>query len=195
MSALGQKQKCAVQQPMSALSQKRTLADLFDHFVGGHKQTGWHGPAESLCGLDVENCQKLGCGLHRKVGRLCATQNAVHIDCRLLELVGPFDPVGHETSCGDKEAVRVDSRQAMLSRKGDDKIAMGVGRAVRLYDQAAFRGVICAAGDGAADIGGVILYWSENRLDLERRCYDLSSTQVEIIIGSGFGIDHETYSS
>jgi hypothetical protein len=51
MSALGQKQTCAVQPPMSAIGQKRTLAlrqttSLFDHFVGAKKYTGWDSKPE-----------------------------------------------------------------------------------------------------------------------------------------------------
>ena len=57
MSALGQKQTCAVQLGMSALGQKRKWLALFDHLIGPgeqrfgtHSGGGWH-----LCALAVSS--------------------------------------------------------------------------------------------------------------------------------------------
>src|SRR5262245_48928461 len=174
---------------------KGRKGSLFDHLVSGHEQTGRHGPAESLCRLDIENSLKLGRRLHRKIGRLRAAQDAVHIFRRLPKLVNPFHPVGHEATCGDKEAVRIDGRQAMLCRERDDEVAMSIGCAVRQYDQAAFRRGMSEGGNSAADISSIVLDWSKHRLDLKLRRGDLGTTQVEIIIGSCFGIDHESHTS
>ena len=52
---------------------------LFDHLVGGHKQRGRHRQAERLCRLDVDDRLVLGRRLHRKIGGLVATQDAVDI--------------------------------------------------------------------------------------------------------------------
>jgi hypothetical protein len=46
---------------------------LFDHLVGGQKQTGWHGPAEPLCRFEINARFIPGRGLHRKISRLVPT--------------------------------------------------------------------------------------------------------------------------
>jgi hypothetical protein len=75
MSALGHKQTCAVQEPMSALppkatsnatyamsatGQKRTIRLLLDHLVGALLNMKRHVESERLGGLDIDNQLKLG---------------------------------------------------------------------------------------------------------------------------------------
>ena len=68
MSALGQKQTCAVQLGMSAKCQKRTLACLFDHRVGPGEERRRHGEADRLRGFEIDYQLVLIGRLHRKVG-------------------------------------------------------------------------------------------------------------------------------
>src|SRR5215831_14227233 len=75
--------------PRSVMTSRRS----FDHLVGGHEKPRRHGQAERLCRLDVESWYEFGRRLHRKIGKLCAPQNAVHIERRLPKLVDPIDAV------------------------------------------------------------------------------------------------------
>src|SRR3954452_9050906 len=68
--------------------QKRTLApqqtaSLFDHLVGGDQQARRNGQAKCLRRFEVDDGFELRRRLHRKVGGLCATQDAVNISRRL----------------------------------------------------------------------------------------------------------------
>jgi hypothetical protein len=60
-----QKQTSCSTVAMSALCQKQTSTASFDHLVGAPEQWEWHGQAESLGGLEI-NDQLNFCGLlHR----------------------------------------------------------------------------------------------------------------------------------
>jgi hypothetical protein len=57
---LHRKRTCAVQWLMSAMDQKRTLADLFDHFVCAQKKGFRDCKAERFGRFQVDNQFKLG---------------------------------------------------------------------------------------------------------------------------------------
>ena len=66
---------------------------LFDHLVGGDKETGWHRKAEGLCCFEV-NGRLVLCGcLYWKVGWFFAAHNPVYIGCRPFKLVGNVSAV------------------------------------------------------------------------------------------------------
>src|SRR5215472_17281959 len=53
----------------------------------------------------------------------------------------------------------------MLGRERDDEIAVGIGCAVPRHDQAALRHGVRDGSNDALDISGIILDWSEHRLN------------------------------
>ena|SRR5262249_38762776 len=53
----------------------------------------------------------------------------------------------------------------MLGRERDDEIAVGIGCAVPRHDQAALRHGVREGSNDALDISGIILDWSEHRLN------------------------------
>ena len=65
--------------PQAAVSNRSKGSFLFDHLVGAGEQHRRHGKAERLRGLEVDDQLKLGRCLHRKVGRLLASQDAIDI--------------------------------------------------------------------------------------------------------------------
>jgi hypothetical protein len=62
---------------MSALCQKQTSADLFDHLVGQHEEVVWHFDPERPGGFEINNELKFGRLLHRDVAGLGPAQNLI----------------------------------------------------------------------------------------------------------------------
>ena len=128
MSALGQKQTCAVHNVMSALPPKGANSGhqerLFDHLVGAGEQRSAAREAERLGGLEVDDQLVLGWRLHRQVGRLLALEDAIDVAGRAPVLVDEIRPVGNQATAGDEVAVGIDRGQLVLGRKRDDQLAM-----------------------------------------------------------------------
>src|SRR6516164_2174492 len=150
---------------VSCIRVRSAHGNSFDHLVGGHEQPGRHREAKRLCRFDVESRYKFGRRLHRQVGRLGATQYAVHVICRLPKLVHPIDRVRHETAGGDEKGGPIYRWQTMPSRERDNEIAMGIARAVSYHDHAPFRYVACERRNSPFNVGGIILDRDEYRLD------------------------------
>src|SRR5215471_2110031 len=55
------------------------LAHSFDHLVGAREQRLRHGEAQRLRGLEVDDEFILGRRLHRQVGQLLASENAMDV--------------------------------------------------------------------------------------------------------------------
>jgi hypothetical protein len=60
---------------MSALGQKRTLARLIDHLVGGGKQCGRNGETKYFRGLQIDYQLELRCQIDWDVARLCSIED------------------------------------------------------------------------------------------------------------------------
>jgi len=91
--------------PKNGCEQSQQTTPLFDHLVGSDQQPGRHREAQRLCRFDIESRYKFRRRLHWEVGRLSASQNAVHVVRRLPKLVHPVDRVRHETAGGDEKGV------------------------------------------------------------------------------------------
>jgi hypothetical protein len=78
MSALGQKQTHALQQ----------TSPLFDDLVSKRKQLCRRLKVQRLCCPEIDDQLAFGRRLHREIGRLGATENAVDVPCRLAEVFG-----------------------------------------------------------------------------------------------------------
>ena len=126
MSALGQKQTCAMQNAMSALPPKRTCsatrdvrfvpkADIisFDHFVGPSEERRRHCDAECLSGLEIDNKFVFARRLHRQIGRLLALENPIDIAGRLTELAHQIGAIRHKAPASDMKAIEMDGGQLM----------------------------------------------------------------------------------
>src|SRR6266516_4284084 len=66
----------------AATKRRVWLHCLFDHLVGGHEQRLRHGETERLCALEFYRHLELGRCLHRKLGWLDTSENAIDIPLR-----------------------------------------------------------------------------------------------------------------
>src|SRR5262249_49154238 len=94
MSALGQKQTCALHSPMSALPPKADMCSalahvcfgpkadirrLFDHRIGALLEMDRHVKAKRLSGFQIDHQLEFDRSLHRKLTWLLAFKNAINI--------------------------------------------------------------------------------------------------------------------
>ena len=63
----------------------------FDHLVGGSEQCRGHVKTKRLCGLEVDHKLELVGLLHREIGRLSASKDAIDVLSSLSELVNGVD--------------------------------------------------------------------------------------------------------
>src|SRR4029077_6664083 len=118
---------------------RATKLRSLDHLVGGREQRRWHGQAEHLGSLEIDNQLVFGRRLHRKIGRFLALENAVDVAGRAPELVVDIGAEGNQTAADDEVTGEVDRGQSVSGRPRDDQIAMNAGQSASRYDQAAIR--------------------------------------------------------
>src|SRR5262249_31247601 len=92
----------ALSNPMSALGQKQTLAILFNHVIRTSEQRRRNCEAQRFRGLEVNHQLVLGWGLHGKVSRLFAFEDAIDVTGRTLVWLDCFSTVADQ-SAGDGE--------------------------------------------------------------------------------------------
>src|SRR5262245_28316827 len=93
-----QKRTCAVQQPMSALGQKRTSCHLFDHLIGTVEQRGGDVEAERFGRFEIDHQHVLVRRLHRQISWLLALEDAVDVTGRAAVLVDDIGSVGDQAA-------------------------------------------------------------------------------------------------
>src|SRR5215470_15785202 len=77
---------------------------LLDHLVGAGEHAGRHLDAQRLRGLEIDHQLVLRWGLHRKVGRLLALENAVDVARGVPVLVEKVGSIGDQAAGVDPEA-------------------------------------------------------------------------------------------
>jgi hypothetical protein len=101
MSALGQKQTCAVQLATSAMGHKRTSRHLLSEQCRRHCQ------AAGLCGFEIDNQLVFSRSLHGKISGLLALEDAIDIASRPPKLVIKIGSIGDQAAGGDEETFEV----------------------------------------------------------------------------------------
>ena len=97
---------------------------LFDHLVGGGEQGLRHGETKRFGRFEIDHQLVLSWRLHRQVGRLLTSKNAINIIRRVAILVNPIRPIRNKASLGHDVAVTVDRGQLVPRRKLDDQFSM-----------------------------------------------------------------------
>src|SRR5262245_41501745 len=87
--------------------------ELLDHLVGGGEHRRRHIDAERLRGLEIDCQLVLGGGLHRKVGRPFALEDAIDVGGRAPHDVQGVGSIADERPLGDELPEAEARRQAM----------------------------------------------------------------------------------
>ena len=139
MSAMGQKQTFAVQKGMSALppiatliaffvmsalGQKRTSLLLFDHLVGKSQQRGRQCKAKRPRSPQVDDKFEFSWLLHRKIARIGAFENSVHVAGSLTALVIKVHRIRHEAASIHKLPMPPHRRQLSFSSQVDQLLSV-----------------------------------------------------------------------
>src|SRR5262245_43151925 len=95
----------------------RSNCVLFNQLVGEREQLIWHGEAERLCGLEIDNQFNRGGPLNRQVGRLLALENAARVDAEQTELIRTTASVAHQAAGSGEPASWVDRWHRVAERQ------------------------------------------------------------------------------
>jgi len=92
--------------------------ESLDHLVGAGDKRRRHFKAERLCGLEIDHQFELGRGLHRKVGRFLALENAIDIIGRgTEELIIDDGSIGYQAALGDLVTEGINCGQSITGRQ------------------------------------------------------------------------------
>src|SRR5579864_5453518 len=98
---------------MSALCQKQTSTNSFNHLVGGHLHDQWNSKTERLGGLEVDHELEFGGLCDRQIARLLALENPSGVHTDLAIGICNAGRVAHQTARRDKLAHCIACRQCM----------------------------------------------------------------------------------
>src|SRR5262249_25409028 len=97
---------------VSCIRVRSAHGNSFDHLVGAGEHCRRHVEAKRLRRLEVDGQPVLGRRLYRKVGRLLAFENAIHVSRRAPVHVDNIRAIGGPTPGGNVIRVGIDSGQS-----------------------------------------------------------------------------------
>ena len=101
--------------PISAVALAE-ITTLFDHLVGGFEQGLWHGQAERLRGLEIDDEFELGRLYNRKLRGAFPLQHASGIEADLVPCLCPAGAVAYQPTSFDELPPFVHGRHGMARR-------------------------------------------------------------------------------
>ena len=106
--------QCAI----SDIDALRQPSKLFEHFVGTQKERFRYRQAKCFRGLEIDDELKLRWILYRQVGRLRASQYAVHVSRPLLKLAYRIEAIRNQSTRFRIKSQCIESRQAQAVASG-----------------------------------------------------------------------------
>src|SRR5262249_15648565 len=97
----------------SGCEQSRQGSPLFDHLVGAGEQCRWYFDPECFRRLEVDNKLVLSRGLHRHVGGLLASEDAIDVTPRSPVVCQQVGSKKEEPPRPGEEAPGIDGGQSM----------------------------------------------------------------------------------
>src|SRR6266849_516285 len=116
-----------------------TQADIvssFNHLVGTREQRWRHDKAERFCSFKIQDKFEFGWLLYRKLPRLLALEDTIHVGRRASVDIQQVGPIGHETAAGNIKSIRVYRWHSVARSQSDDQILIHRHKCVRHNDQA-----------------------------------------------------------
>src|SRR5215203_6841805 len=111
---------------------------LFNHLVGAGEKRGWHGDAERLGALEVDDQLNFGGLLDRQVSWLVALENPAGVDASQTMKFRKVAAVAHQAaSCGEF-AKLVDRGHPMAERQYGELFVSAVEECVGANDEPAY---------------------------------------------------------
>jgi hypothetical protein len=145
-----------------------TSACLLDHLVGAGEQCGRHGEPNVLSRLEINEQIVLGRRLHRKIGGLLASENAIDVTRGMPHLDRKISGIGNQPAAGDEIGQAIDRWQLVLLGKRNDWLAMNNRQRGSGHDHAA----AAAAREGRDAVLGLgeVAHIDREDLHPERGC-------------------------
>ena len=92
------------------------IGDLFDHLVGAALHRLWHGNAERLGGLEIDDQLDFRWLLDWQVGRLLALENSAGVNAGQAVVFRFIASIAHQAAGRDERAILVDRRYRVTER-------------------------------------------------------------------------------
>src|SRR5262249_36505302 len=130
-------------------------ASSFDQLVGSCKESVRYGEAERVGRLEIDDQLELNRGLHGKIARLFAFQDAIRISCRAPKIIGPVLSVGQQPTKFSEKTLSINGRETIASRQRCDLRAVSDRERVQNHEKAAIR-FACLCGHDGLKFGCIV---------------------------------------
>src|SRR5262249_58515464 len=108
---------------------------LLDHLVGAAEQRRRNVKAEGLCRLEIDDKLELNRGLHGKIARLFAFQDAIRIGRRAPKIIDPILSVGQQPTKLSEKTLSINGRETIASGQRCDLRAVSDRERVQNHEK------------------------------------------------------------
>src|SRR5262249_25029427 len=113
--------------------------ELLDYLISAGLQGQRHLQTKHLRGLEIDRSDKLDRDLHRKLGWLCAMEDAIDISGSTAKDVHVVWPVGKQSAFSSKDSVNIHRRYIVSGRCRNNWFSVGHQKSIRDDNQSTSR--------------------------------------------------------